>query len=271
VSKSSPLACALLLGVVTQPRAASADTGPNSSPYEVRWALDLPLAAGAAAVWLLPASFLDEIVKPSCPCARDAVSSFDTFSLGRHSSAANTASDVIVATLTAAPFIVDAIDVGVSGSGWSGYAADVMVMAEVLAINGAVTETFKLAARRPRPLLYDAAPGEAALTTPDNYLSFFSGHTSTTMAATLAYASTFAFRHPDSPARYALYGGAVVVGGGMAFLRMLSGKHFPTDVLAGAAAGAAVGLAVPRLHLRHREATAVPVAGGALILFGGRM
>jgi membrane-associated phospholipid phosphatase len=74
------------------------------------------------------------------------------------------------------------------------------------------------------------------------------------MAVTLAYASTFAFRHPDSPARYALYGGAVVAGAGMAFLRMFAGKHFPTDVLAGATVGAAVGLTVPLLHRRHQEA-----------------
>ena len=45
-----------------------------------------------------------------------------------------------------------------------------------------------------------------------------------------------------------LYAGAV----GVAALRVAAGKHFPTDVVAGAALGSAVGWLVPTIHPAQR-------------------
>src|SRR2546423_585667 len=55
---------------------------------------------------------------------------------------------------------------------------------------------------------------------------------------------------------------------GVGLLRVLAGRHFPTDVLAGAAAGAAIGLTVPRLH-RRAAAFVAPVRGGAAVVLSG--
>jgi membrane-associated phospholipid phosphatase len=271
VLKSSRASCAIVLGALTLSRAAQAQTETAASPYEVNWALDLSVTIAAAAVWLLPQSFGREIVKPPCPCDRTAVRGFDSFALGRRSSAADTASNVAVTTFTVAPILLDALDVHLSGGSWSSYGIDLVVMLEALTINGALNETMKLTVRRPRPLVYDPVAGSDDLTQPDSYLSFYSGHTSSTAAVTMAYATTFALRHPDSPALLWIYGGAAVGTATMGLLRVLAGKHFPTDVLAGAAVGSAVGLVVPRLHARNRQVMAVPVAGGALLLVGGRM
>jgi membrane-associated phospholipid phosphatase len=271
VRQASRSACAILFGTLTIGRAAQAETETAASPYQVDWAIDLSVILAASVVWLLPQSMGRETVKPSCPCDRTVVRGFDSFALGRRSAAANTASNVAITTLTVAPILLDALDVNLSGGSWSGYGLDLLVMLQALTVNGALNETMKLTVRRPRPLVYDPVAGSNDLTLPDNYLSFYSGHTSSTLAVTMSYATTFALRHPESPARYWIYGGAAVTGATMGLLRVLAGKHFPTDVLAGAAVGGAVGLVVPRLHARNRQVMAVPVAGGALFLVGGRM
>jgi membrane-associated phospholipid phosphatase len=60
--------------------------------------------------------------------------------------------------------------------------------------------------------------------------------------------------------------GAVIAGGGTTgLLRVLAGKHFPTDVIVGAVAGSAVGLTVPFLH-RRREVSVGLFPGGLALL-----
>lgn len=125
-------------------------------------------------------------------------------------------------------------------------------MLEALALNSGINQLVKAATRRPRPLLYGLAPGDPELAKKDNYRSFYSGHTSSVFAVGMAYARTYALRHPGSDARWAVYGGVVAVGTTVGVLRVVSGRHFPTDVLVGAAAGTAIGLLVPALH-RPRE------------------
>jgi membrane-associated phospholipid phosphatase len=46
-----------------------------------------------------------------------------------------------------------------------------------------------------------------------------------------------------------VYAAAVAAGSGIGLTRILAGKHFPSDVLVGAAAGTASGLLIPWLHL----------------------
>jgi membrane-associated phospholipid phosphatase len=64
-----------------------------------------------------------------------------------------------------------------------------------------------------------------------------------------------------------------LVGTSVAIERVLAGQHFPTDVLLGAAAGAAVGWLVPWLHARARGAVSIaPVQhGGAAVMWSGRL
>ncbi len=56
--------------------------------------------------------------------------------------------------------------------------------------------------------------------------------------------------------------------------RVRAGEHFPTDVIAGAMAGAAIGTLVPHLHRLHNEAPALwigvsPEREGAGLTVGG--
>jgi undecaprenyl-diphosphatase len=140
---------------------------------------------------------------------------------------------------------------------------DLMLYAETLALTQATTNLVKLAVRRPRPAAYREA--EANRDNPDysnadtdSALSFFSGHAATT-ASLSATATYLAFARSPSSWRPWI---TLVAGTGLTTFvsvqRVRAGKHFPTDVIAGAIAGAGIGIMVPHLH-RTEEVRELPV------------
>jgi membrane-associated phospholipid phosphatase len=124
---------------------------------------------------------------------------------------------------------------------------DATVYAQSLAVSGAVVAIAKAAVRRPRPLAYAGDP--LAIRDPDSYRSFFSGHATLTFAALTTAAWNIRLRHGEQVWPWVL---TSVVGASVGVERVLAGRHFPSDVLAGALTGAAIGTAVPLLHERSR-------------------
>jgi membrane-associated phospholipid phosphatase len=133
----------------------------------------------------------------------------------------------------------------VSGVGPTRARGDVVVLANAVAWTSAATEWLKVGFHRARPALYrDGAVQAAAEAT--NRKSSPSGHTSTAFATAVAYTTLAQRQRLPHATRNSvlLLGGATGVG----TLRVLGGKHFPTDVLAGAAIGSAIGWIVARFH-----------------------
>ena len=83
-------------------------------------------------------------------------------------------------------------------------------------------------------------------------MSFPSGHTAHPFAAATFATTVFAELHPESNYRYAVAAATYGMAAGVAGLRVMAGKHFLTDVLAGAALGSFAGWLVPRLHRADR-------------------
>jgi membrane-associated phospholipid phosphatase len=229
--------------------------------YRLRWGPDLATLGVAGATWFLPQLFLKDLVTPKCPCDRGDVPFFDRGALGHSSGGARDASQVAVSLMLLVPPLLDGIDVRRGGGSWANVGEDVVVMGEALVVDGALNEVAKVAVRRPRPFTYDGI----AITERDSYLSFYSSHASTAFAVGMAYATTFSLRHPDSGYRYLVYGAVIAGGGTTGVLRVLAGKHFPSDVALGALVGSAVGMVVPRLHRRHEVTVAVSPGGVSLV------
>ncbi len=101
---------------------------------------------------------------------------------------------------------------------------------------------------RYRPYTYKNELSMAEKTTLDAGESFFSGHTSSAAAMAFASASTLT-AYVDSPVwDKIIWGAAITIPAYTGYLRMVSRKHFPTDVIAGYAVGASVGWLIPHLH-----------------------
>ena len=141
-----------------------------------------------------------------------------------------------------------------------------LLFAEALAINGALTELAKYAVRRPRPYTFSERLG-----TPDDDLSFFSGHASHVAVSTFFAARSLDLTGDLSLAERVLaYGGATLLTATVAALRVAAGKHWPSDVLTGALVGGSVGFLVAELHRSEAlAATAWPLAGGGAVALTG--
>jgi hypothetical protein len=152
---------------------------------------------------------------------------------------------------------------------------DAFMYAESASLALSLTDMTKMAVRRPRPIDYIRCPvttqnGQTApnpspeCQSTDLGLSFFSGH-SATVAAIGATATYIAFiRDPHSPRPWITLGMATLLTAFVSVERVRAGEHFPTDVIAGSAAGAVVGILVPHLHRHASESPHVWVGAGAV-------
>jgi membrane-associated phospholipid phosphatase len=129
----------------------------------------------------------------------------------------------------------------------TGFATDFVLLLQTTLWNGLATEIARLIAQRPRPFVYSnlGLGAESA-----NYTSFYSGHTSFAAAASVGLLLVLISRRA-SVTFLLLVGG---VGQALVLLtgtyRVLAGRHFPTDVAAGAVGGTLVALIVAYSHRR---------------------
>ena len=79
--------------------------------------------------------------------------------------------------------------------------------------------------------------------------SFYSGHTSSTATGAFFAAKVFSDYHPNlGGKKYLLFGLAVLPPAIVGIYRIRALKHFPSDVIVGAAIGASIGILIPELH-----------------------
>jgi membrane-associated phospholipid phosphatase len=127
---------------------------------------------------------------------------------------------------------------------------------------GATTKALSL---RPRPFMYGTLAPTDVQREKDARFSFFSLHTGMTAGASFFTAKVLHDLHPDARWRKWVWTGAALAPLGVGVMRVLGGKHFPTDVVVGYALGVGVGLLVPELHRVRTRAAALevyPSAGG---------
>jgi membrane-associated phospholipid phosphatase len=247
------------------PVPAQEAAGAAGSPFEIDLALDLPLLGAAVAAAAVPALFVRDLGGPACgaSCDPSGLNALDRTVVGNRSPGAARASDALLGLGLALPFALDLVDVLVSrpGDGFHGYGKDTLVLAQSLALSLALNQALKLAVRRPRPYAYDPAVPPAERGAAEAGLSFYSGHAALAFTAATAYATLFTLRHPDSGWVVPVWLGTHLLAASTAYLRVHAGKHFWTDVLAGALVGSAVGWVVPFLH---RQAGPARAAGSGL-------
>ncbi len=184
---------------------------------------------------------------------------------------ANTASNLVAFAAVPAAGLAAASVIPLFRDQSSDVLPNTALMLNTLMLDVAITAAVKLNVARQRPAFYYGHPEQTSFapTAADANLSFFSGHTSVAFCLA-ASSSTIAFLRGYDYAPYVAVGtGLAAASAGM--LRIAAEAHWPTDVIAGAAVGTAIGAGIPLLlHARSRTSptslptvTAVPPVGTA--------
>jgi membrane-associated phospholipid phosphatase len=263
------------LGLVGAPRAASAD-----EVHELRHDVTTDATVAVTATILVVGSELAkaDLAPATCLwCEDDALDRSTRDALRwQRPAAANAVSNVIgfaVAPLDAfGTLALAGVDAG-SGAGSAGSAGaaagrrvpvDALLLYESVAVSAVVNQLVKLTVGRERPFVHALGPDDKRATSQpsDNNLSFYSGHTGLTMTLAAAGGTIATLRgYRLAPL---VWSSGAAISAFTGYLRIAADKHWLTDVLFGAAVGAAVGVLLPVLFHGRRDDVAVAPAGGAL-------
>jgi len=253
-----PLATLLSASVAEDLAPRARLEAPQLSPplevYLVRPAVDVPVIAASATAGLLRGYLTEHLVRQRCPCSPDEVNSFDRGAIGHDSDAAGRVSDITVGVAVLGPPLLDFFALGASRA----FAQDLTVFTEAVLVGTLLHQVANFGLQRPRPRTYAGEP--SFVHEGQGYLSFYAGHVSTTAAALSAASFTMRRRYGEHVWPWVVTG---LITTSVGVERVLAGQHFPSDVLAGAVVGLAVGIAVPWLHARSPEAqlTVTPAPG----------
>jgi membrane-associated phospholipid phosphatase len=116
-----------------------------------------------------------------------------------------------------------------------------------------MTDFTKRFVQRARPLMYADNASLGTKGEVSSRYSFFSGHTSMTASQCMLTAKIFSELYPDSDNKKYVWAGAILYPAVVGYLRVRSGKHFPTDVIVGYLVGGLIGYLTPHFHLKRRS------------------
>ena len=182
----------------------------------------------------------------------------------RDTRAAGTASDLFQVAVPAGA--AAALWIQAAPHGGREVAEDILVFTESASTAILLTQVAKFAVGR----LRQDAWARGTIASPDDKLSFWSGHASSAFSA--AAAATQIARLRGRPGwkwlGLATFGAAAITG----YLRVAANRHWLTDVLSGAAVGSATGLLVPLLAYQPADGRKpavwlAPAPGGLAVVF----
>lgn len=255
-----PRTPALLAAAVTLLFLSFTVTGVSASgrcPYELSYGKDAfttgggLLAAGAAL-------FSEDTVRPLTldeinALDRNDVNSLDRSATSNWSETASSASDVALYAVLISPVAL----LGPEETR-AHFGTTAVMYIETILWAAAIPSLGKGLFERTRPFVYNSKAPLAEKTDEDARRSFFSRHTTLAFSSAVFLASVYSSHYPRSPRAKYVWCGALAAASLVGYLRYESGAHYPTDIIAGAVVGSAVGYLVPNMH---KKSSVRPILG----------
>ncbi len=119
---------------------------------------------------------------------------------------------------------------------------------ETLALTYGITNLTKNLTQRYRPYAYRSDVSLSEKLSLDTKKSFFSGHTSVAFASAVFFSTVYSEISSNESSKTLVWVGSLTLASTVGLLRYFSGKHFPTDIIAGAVVGSLVGYGIPKIH-----------------------
>jgi membrane-associated phospholipid phosphatase len=216
---------------------------PEPKRFSANFTQRLLITLVIVAAWLTMVKLRPVLISPHCVsnptlCAQGSVNLLDRMGMGENSSTAedlSTATQVVGGVLCFLLPWVFWLNKKSAPRRWWLALEDFVIIGQIVALNGALTELSRLIAQRPRPFVYEN-PGFYGQEL-QNYTSFVSGHTSFSAASAAAFVVVLIYRKAKKKTVWsvAILGALITIS--TAVCRVLAGRHFITDALAGAACG----------------------------------
>lgn len=241
---------------------------PRLPAYQLKWQYDVPLLVLAGIVGI-GRMFRSDGAPAYCAvsgCDPNGLNALDRHYAGQYQPQWNQRGDLLIYGIEGASLATLLLAEGVKNG-----PNDVVVIAESTIVASVAAGIVSPMAGRPRPLVYGTTAPASVRENGTSGLSFFSGHTATAFGAVVSTFVTVHRLHPDDFWPYYVLLGGVAIASFEGYTRVLSGSHFPTDVIAGAAAGTMIGILIPAMHASPNRVALQPVTvsgGGGLAVVG---
>ena len=215
----------------------------KNSVFELSWELDIPLCVTGLTVFALPHLLPSEDVIYNPNEIRDLsnVNVFDRWSAQKYSKSVDITSDAFMYLSVLTPLSLLA-------TGKSEYLTWSVMYFEAATLAYGVKDLLKYAVYKERPYMYFDGKPQKEIDENNYYCSFPSGHTTLAFLGATFSSYTFLKYFPESKWKTPVVIGSFTLATISGTLRILSGSHFFSDVLVGAAIGSAIGITVPLLH-----------------------
>ena len=238
---------------VTATPAFANESPASASPFALSLGLDIGIGATAIASWGTSIALKHFLTFPAWSdftYDRSSIPAIDSWAVNPYSKKLDLCGTLTCGAELAAPVAVFGSLALAKEMEW-GDALTVGVMyAEAVVLAQGIKELLKVGIRRLRPYTYFDISSWEVNPDYDNDFMFStpSGHTTHAFLGAGFLTYVFCSYYPDSPWKYLVAGASYSVATATAALRIMSGNHFFTDVLAGAALGSLVGYGVPFVH-----------------------
>lgn len=217
---------------------------------------DIVTTAGFTTAWVLAETAFKKPLSPE-DCRWCSANGFDAWVRGGlkwdHSTTAAKLSDVGLLMATVNGFGALALAAAVDHEG-ADYLHNSLYVLQSVSVTMTFANVVKVLVARQRPAIHYESDFASHVSSSEQNLSFFSGHSAFTFAfasAAGSVASLRGYRH----AKW-VWAGGLAIAAFTAYARVGADAHYTTDVLVGGAVGAGLGSALP--HWLHPRTTARP-------------
>ena len=221
----------------------------EESPFTFSWPRETALL-GTGVGFQIIGRYRVEHMKPAGTedLRRSDIPVWERWVAGTYSPTADVASDVLAVAVGGSAFFASTWHASRNETSWRPVLEDLLILSEALAWSSAINLNVRAERVHPRPFVYGTKAPAAERAEPQAAGSFYSGHAAEAFVCAVYLASVYPLRHPEFEHRGWLWAGSLTAASAAAAVRVAAGKHFPSDVIAGAAMGSLIGLGFAQLH-----------------------
>ena len=219
--------------------------------YRLDAADDFSLTLSALAITGLGTLLYSHMHTPDEIQDKDDLLPWDKPIAGRYSESADRASD-IGSALAVAPLVIGGYAWYSGSSTGKEFATFTLMFAQAIAIGNGVNLALRSLEIWPRPYMYSGNE-KAENAKAEAYGSFYSGHASAAFTVATFTDQWFRTVYPNSPYKNIVRASAFSLAGIECALRVAAGKHYLTDVVAGALIGTGISLGILEIHRNHDD------------------